>query len=542
MITKKLLVLTSLCLSTISFAKGVSEFTIPFGSNFNNDGSVIVDTNILTPITYNITKTFYGADSNGFSKLPASTLVLPLQLGYVKLGGNLHSTYNWKFDAYYERSKNEIFYVYSPLERRLQFIQSYKANPMFQINMLGWQPDRDINGQLTFQNTADAQHAADAISFINGAKKIGLQHVLMGNEPFHALEVHGKPIPSADEYIESYLKYAVALREAQEKISGNSNDLKLWGPEIATGWTAWQTTHPDDCVFDGGVPEKYKCTYGNGEFSEFMPYFLARIADFERNTVKNPKKYKMLDYITWHYYPLFRKKFNDPGSIILGKDGTQNVTGMLESVNLWDSEYYINNYDYASPRGIAPKIINKFKNWKSRYYPNAKLAITEFGIDSIPNIAYHPIVRPLYLADLVARAGVAGVDTFIHSFLQNGSNVNSWELINGTERTTLYNVFSMYSNSFLGKTLESNDNYGDKVNVYSVKTDGGVNVFMVNKDPKKHTAELRFKIGTDVIPVTQIELPEWSITVLKVPDNRTSSIKVQQYGAKEMGIKVISVK
>ena len=540
MISKKRLILALLSFSSVSFASETSQFAIPFDSSLKTDGSVTVD--LTSTSGYKVTKSFYGADSHGFSQLPIASMVKPLQLGYVKLGGNLHSTYNWEHNAYYDDAYKNISYVYSPLERRLTMIQSYNASPMFQVNMLGLQPDMDATGKLTLQDTASASHAADAVTFINGTKKIGLQHILMGNEPFHSQEVHGKPIPSADEYIDSFIEYAVAVRKAQEKISGNSNDIKLWGPEIATGWTAWQTTHRSDCVFNGDLPERYRCSYGNGQFTEFMPYFLSRIAEFENDSVKNPKKYKMLDYVTWHYYPLFRKVFKDPTSFILNSDGTQNVLGMLESVNLWDSENYVNKYDNASPKGVAPKIISKFKSWKAKYYPNAKLSVTEFGIDSVPNIAYHPIVRPMYLADLIARLGGAGVDTFINSFLQNGSNVNGWELINGNEKTKLYNIFSLYSNNYLGKVLNSTDNYGDKVNVYSVKTDVGTNVFLVNKDQAAHTTDLSFKMVTGQVNITQVALPAWSVTLLKVPENRNGKILVEQYGAKEMGITVPTVK
>lgn len=537
MISKNLLLIATLGLSGTCFAEGVTQSQLAFDNKLVVDGSTVVDVKSAAPGP-KITREYYGADSNGFSELPGAALVTPLSLGLVKLGGNLHSVYNWKYDAYFDQTDNGIFYVYSPLERRLRHIQSYKSSPMFQVNMLGWQPDMDASGKLEFQQTAGPEHAADAITFINGEKQLGLQHIVMGNEPFDAMDVHGKEIPSADEYIEKFIKYAMAVREAQEKVSGNSNDIKLWGPEIASGWNAWQTTHPTDCRFDGEIPEKYRCSYGDGEFNEFMPYFLSRIADFERDTIRNPKRYKMLDFISFHYYPLFRKSFKDPGSIITNTDGSQNVAGMLEAVNLWDSESYINKYDYSSPRGVAPKLINKFKSWRARFYPSAKIALTEYGVDSVPNIAYHPIVRPLYLADLLARVGGAGVDTFIHSFLQNGNNINSWEMINGGEKTKLYNVFAMFSNNFLGKVLPSNDSYGDKVNTYSVKTETGTNVFLVNKDSKAHSTDLSFKKGIDVLRVTQVNLPAWSVTLLKVPDARNGTIGVEQYGAKEMGIPV----
>jgi hypothetical protein len=233
---------------------------------------------------------------------------------------------------------------------------------------------------------------------------------------------------------------------------------------------------------------------------------------------------------------LFRKDFHDRGSIITNSDGTQNVAGMLDAVNVWDNDTYINQYDYASPRGVAPRLINRFKEWRAKYYPNAKLAVTEFGVDSLDNISYHPIVRPLYLADLVGRLAAGGVDTFVHSFLQGGDAPSSWALINGTEKSSLYNMYSMFSNDFVGKVLKNTDSFGDMVNAYSVKTPTGTNVFLVNKDQVDHTTSLDFQKEGDVDSVTSLNLPRWSVTELNVPDDRSGSIKVRQYGANEMGI------
>lgn len=530
------LVIALFGLSTAGYSAGISEFTLPFNNQLSSEGSVEVDLGASTQNVHTVTDSFYGADTHGFSALPNAGLVAPLQLGFVKLGGGLHSVYSWQLDAYFDQGDNGIFYVYSPLERRLKLIQEgYHANPMFQVNMLGLQPELDEAGKLTLKDTADAAYAADAINYINGTKKLGLKHIVMGNEPFESEEHYGKAAPSADEYIANYIKYAVAVRRAQEKVSGNSNDIKLWGPEISTGWTGWQTNHPKDCSSESS---KMKCSYGNGKFSEFIPYFLFRLAQFEKDSVNNPRKYKMLDYLTMHYYPLFRKDFKDTTSIILNNEGTQNVLAMLESVNVWNSETYVNKYDSASLKGIAPNIVNKFNSWKSQYYPNAKLALTEFAIDSVANVDYHPIVRPLYLADLMARLSTSGVDTFINSFLQSGKKGDGWAMVDGEEKTKLYNVFSLYSNYFLGKVLPSNDSFGDKVNVYSVKNNNMTNVFLINKDTKDHTTDLNFKNAGSVEGVTQVALPAWSVTVLNVPDDRSQMINVHQYGAKEMNINI----
>lgn len=528
---KKLFVMGVLALSNAASASSVSEFTLPFGKVITTDGSTTINLDVSVERNITVSKTFYGADTHGFSTLPDPSLVAPLQLGFVKFGGSLHSTYNFELNAYYD---DGIFYVYSPLERRIKLVQqAYKASPMFQINMLGWQPDvGSANGEIVYTDTANAKKAAAAITYLNGTKKLNVENIIMGNEPFESMEVHQKDIPSADEYIAKYIKYAMAVREAEEKASGNANGIKLWGPEIASGWTGWQTTHPDDC------DQQMRCSYGNGEFTEFMPYFLSRLAKFEKDSANNPKKYKMLDVLTWHYYPLFRKNFSDRASIILSNDGTQNVAGMLESVNLWDSKTYINKYDYASPRGIAPNLINKFQDWRNTYYPNAKLAVTEFAVDSVGNIGYHPIVRPLYLADLMAKLASGGVDTFVNSFLQSGEVASSWAMINGQEKSNMYNVYSLFSNYFKGNVLTATDSFGDKVNSYSVKSGMATNVFFVNKDKVAHSTSLNFKKDGNVEEITSLSLPAWSITVLTITEGQTQSIKVRQYGAREMGISI----
>jgi hypothetical protein len=313
--------------------------------------------------------------------------------------------------------------------------------------------------------------------------------------------------------------------------------LKLWGPELAQGWANWQTTHPTDCAANYNVPGGYECSYGNGQFSEFIPYFLARLAAAEKDTRINPKGYKLLDVLTFHYYPLFRNQFSDTASVIKTNVGAQNVAGMLESVNLWTNWDYVNQYDSASPKGMAPHLVQKFQGWRDAYYPTATLAVTEFGVDSVANVEYHPIVRPLYLADLVARIGEAGVNTFVNSFLQGSRGGDSWGMINGDKQTRLYNVFSLFSNNYLGQVVQSEDTYGDMVNVYAVKTETGTNIVLVNKDTVAHKPVLNHNGSNGAVKLASLVLPAWSVTVVTLPDDR-GDVLVQQYGAKEMGIAV----
>ncbi len=534
------LVCTSLIfLSFHAQADSILTFTLPFGNTIQKtiEGTVSIETEI-SAASKKITRSFYGADSHGFSRLPPSSLVTPLNLGAVKLAGNLHALYNWEYNAYY--NNNEIQFAYASLIDRLQMIKKgYQVDAMFEVNMLGLQPDSNSSGRLVFTNTANAQHAADAVTYLNGKNKLGLKNFMMGNEPFDSEEFNDIHIPSADDYIKKYIEYAVAMREAQEKISGNPNDIKLWGPELNTGWTGWQTNHLPDCIIDYNQADFITCSYGNGTFKDFVPYFLSRLSEFEKDPLRNPKGYKMLDYLTIHYYALFRKDFNDPTSIIKDESGNQDVHAMLESVNVWDSETYVNLYDRSSRRWRTPNIIHQFKDWSEHYYPNVKLGVTEFGVDSMDKIKYHPIVRPLYLADFVGRAATAGLDAFINSFLQSGDVSNSWAMIDGSRKTTIYNVYSLFTNYFLGDTLVTSDTFDDAVNSYAVKTSNGTNVFIINKDTVSHTMKLQF---TNEQNVTEMDLPPWSLSVLKVSDKHEQDITVYQYGAKEMGIPVAPMK
>ncbi|HEX7676088.1 MAG TPA: glycoside hydrolase family 44 protein [Bdellovibrio sp.] len=515
-----------------------SLLAISFGAHAAVDGNVVIDTASKNGVT--VRKSFYGVDLNGFATMPRPDYVSALNLGYVKFGGSLHSVYNWELNMYLDRHDG-IQEAYSPLATRIQGVQSgYHAAPMFQVNMLGLEPDYDSQNHLVMMPTADATHAANAIKFLNGQKALGIKHILMGNEPFIEQEVHGLPAPSADEYIAKYIKYAVALRDAQASISGNANDIELWGPELSTGYTLWQTTHPLDCTENYNVPGGYVCSYGGGQFTEFIPYFLSRLAAAEHDTTVNPKGYKLLDVLTFHYYPLFRTQFGDKDSVIRLPNGQQNVAGMLESVNLWNDVSYVNKYDAASPKGITPKIVQRFQTWRNKYYSTARIAVTECGVDSVDNINYHPIVRPLYLADLMGRLGSEGIDTFVNSFIQGASKNDSWGMIVDQNRTSLYWVYNFYSNNFLGDVVQTADTYGDKVNSYAVKTAKSTNIILVNKDVVAHSPMLSLVSGPSLSKASSVTLPAWSMTLVIIP-NDGSPITKQTYGAKEMGIPVTPV-
>lgn len=526
----------------LTWAEGISEYEIPFGNKLpvrNIDGTITVNLEDKAFKKVVVTKEFYGVDNKGFSNLPRTQDVSPLNLSKVKFGGNLQSSYNWELNSYYDLYTDLFAYAPTPLDTRLRNVQErFQAEPIVQVNMMGWHPQRNNDGTLSYVRTADAKHAARKIEFLNKDKNLGIKNIAIDNEPFLWESTHGKDSPSADQYIEMFIDYVLSVKDAQSLINGRPNDLKIWGPEMATGWTDWQTNHTDDCVINYALKNPALCSYGeNKDFTHFIPYFLYKLSEFENDPLKNPAGYKLLDYLTIHYYPLFRNDFSDQNSIITKYSDNQNIKGMLESVNLWDSPNYINRFDKASPLGGSPNLLQRFQAWIDTYYPQTSLAITEFGIDSVENINYHPIVRPLYLADLVPRLAQFGVQSFIHSFLQGGEGDSSWALINGQNKSPLYYMYSLYSNKFKGDVVVSTKTYGDEVNSYTVISESVVKLFLVNKNTKVHNAAIKFnRLKNNAQEIAEVSLPAWSLTVLEIPTDKSGMIKVYNYGAKEMGL------
>ena len=552
---KSIIIIASLtCGSVYSATSKIKRFSIPLGKKLSSekiiDGEAVVVLNTQT-VGVKVSSNFFGADLNAFSPMPSVDLTKILNLGFLKTGGNYYSVTNWKLNSFLDLSTDEISYATPPIVNRIDSIHnSYKSKSLFQVNLMGWQPDY-LEGVLSMRKSADADHAANQLRFYNEEKKLDMKNILMGNEPFNWHETHAnlwtEGAISADDYIKRYIEYAVKLRETQESISGNPNDIKLWGPEIATGWNGWQTGNEKDCKYnDIG---KMVCSYGNGQFKKFIPYFLTRLKEFEYDEQLNPNAYQLLDVLTFHYYPLFRTNYENTRSIIKDQNGREFVTAMLQSAANWDDKTYINRWDSSSLMGETSDLTGSFNSWRDQYYPEAKVAVTEFGIDSRDDVFYHPIVRPLYLADIIGRIGKAGISTFVKSFLNSGSGetaLNSWSMITNNRKGPQFNVYQQFTESYSGDVLEATDNYGDWVNVYSTfssdDADRSINIILVNKDAMEHNTVVKLlKPSTQVTTsVCDLTLPAWSVTTLKINASSSQPIDVTQFGARQMGVRVNS--
>lgn len=489
-------------------------------------------------------KQFFGSHIDTYSELPEKALVDELQLGKIRVGGNEFDVYNWdhcKMVNHQGQIKDAPC-----LETLAGTMAKYNVDAIFQVNLSGYQPVlKDGNYVIERSFTPDA--AYQMIKHLKGTKKLTINHVSLGNEFSIWNETHPKvwkseDAISANDYIDIYIKYAIAVRKAQEELNGNPNSIKLWGPEMTSSWYDWNTGNfAQDCKWTE-IKGQVKCSYGNGKFDNFIPYFLNRIKTAESDKAINPKKYKLLDFLSIHYYPNFRTKSSDPRTIITDESGKQLVAEMLDSTRVWNDPTFVNKYDITSYRNFKPNIINRFKDWMSKYYPDAKLTINEYAVDSdYRTHNYHPVVRPLFLADSIGIFAREGIAYFNHFDLSTPANSTlPWSLIEGGERTHLFNVFKLFSTNLKGDVVNVEDNIGPDLNAYATIDKSIITVAIVNKAPvnkkiKLYTKEFLKRKYLDY------EVPAWSVSILKLDKNshsKNDKFSVQVYGAKEMGVAI----
>lgn len=529
-------------LSNVACATGITTSSESYNRIENSATTAKIVINLDKP-GQNIDKKFYGSHLDSNSPIPAKKFIDELQLGKLRVGGNEYDVFNWKTNL--SATKNGETKAINGFEYVASVLNQYKVDGIFQINLTEYQPELVDNKQVV-KRTFTSQSAYEMVKYLNGDLQLNIVDFSLGNEFSIWHETHAQVWPtkdgiSADEYIDRYIDFALAIRKAQKEVNGNSNSIKIWGPEISSSWLEWNTGNfSKDCTWTD-IPGQVACSYGKGKFDHFMPYFLSRLTMAEKNKKINPSGEKLLDYLSVHYYPNFRTKISDPHSIITNEQGRQLVPEILESTRLLHEPSFINNIDMSSFRKFSPNILGRTKEWIKQYYPNTKLAINEFAVDSdYRTTGYHPIIRPLYLADSIGIFAKEGV-TFLNVFLLNSEkeSLDPWSmLINGTVRQNTFYMYKLFSNYFKGTILRVEDNMGDIINTYATLENKYINLAIVNKDPIDKNVQIYVSNGATKKIITYL-VPGWSASILKIDKDSTmlnKTFEVYQYGAREMGV------
>jgi hypothetical protein len=493
-----------------------------------------------------IDRSFYGSQLDLYSNPPAAKLIKDLGLGRIRIGGNEYDVYNWKTNlALTKRGLRQLI----DFKSIVPIFKDYNVEGIFQINLHGFQPEL-VQDRYVLKPSFEAKDAFDLVKKLNGELQLKIVHLSLGNEfeQWHETHSHTRAWPensgiSAEDYVQKFIRFAMAIREAQESVSGNPNDVKIWGPEISASWLDWNTGNFEkDCRWSDKIPGQALCSYDQGKFDHFIPYFLYSIRSAEADRNLNPKGYHLLDYLSFHYYPNFRTKISDVNSIIKDSSGNQWIEKMLEATRVLHDPGYINTADLSSYKNFSPNVFGRMKAWRDQYYPNAKIALNEFAIDSdYRSLSYHPIFRPLYTADAIGLAATHEIDFFNNFVLNNPPHTPiPWTLLEGgIQPTSAYYTYSLFANHFLGKIVPCNDDLEDQLNCYGTLNNENLIVAIVNKSPSDQS--IRIKIKNRLTKnVTTYRAPGWSTSILKIkitPFEDPHLMEVFRYGADEMGLK-----
>jgi hypothetical protein len=110
---------------------------------------------------------------------------------------------------------------------------------------------------------------------------------------------------------------------------------------------------------------------------------------------ENMNDVRILDYLDLHYYPQASGVALSPA----GSEGTQDLR-LRSTRSLWDPTYVDESWI-----GEPVQLISRMRNWVNQYYPDTKLAITEYNWGALDHIN-----GALAQADVLGIFGREGLD------------------------------------------------------------------------------------------------------------------------------------
>jgi hypothetical protein len=261
--------------------------------------------------------------------------------------------------------------------------------------------------------------------------------IAMDNEPdlwgYTHYDVH-PDCPTYEELLETYLRYATAIREV-------APNAELTGPVMCCWFDYWD-------IAPGPA---------DGSDADFLSWFLrgVRTHDEQYGT-------RTLDVVDVHYYPQ-SPVFNDK------TDPTTNALRLNSTRSLWDPHYVDQSWIHS-----VIEFIPRMKRIIESSYPGTPLFISEwnFGADDSMNGA-------LAIADVLGIYGREGVYAAAY-----------WR--NPEPGTPGYLAFKMHGNyddhgsRFAGRVVAVESPDPDRLSVFGAldETAGVLRVMLINKDPE----------------------------------------------------------
>jgi len=375
----------------------------------------------------------------------------------------------------------------------VRYCRAIHAEPLIEVNVMGYAPD-EKDGVV--RDCMDAADAADLVRYLNGELGLGVRYFQIDNEFefWHAsYGMFWKTGPcTADQYIERFTSAAIAMKAAQESVSGNAQDIRIVGPEISSSFTFYKTENPAD-------------QYGG--LDAFPPYFLKKARELEHDAVRNPRGYRLLDILSFHLYPSFRIDLSSPYGFL-------PLDRILTSTRVWWDKGYANEDCVSLPIGRRLAVLPTFNSWIDNFYPGTGLAVTEFGIDADPRIPYDELIRVLYQAELYGILATYGVDIATQHTLDDDAYLGLMDP-HGAVRPSFYPLM-LYAWHFKGTMLKAVSR-DSSVKVYACDDgEGSIVVMAINEGSKPRRADISISGGKTIALPISVGLEPRSLACIRL--------------------------
>lgn len=479
----------------------------PFSPTSANTVYLSVDTNLerkpISPYIYGL---------NFAKESFANEIDLPAR----RWGGNATSRYNWQTntlnsgnDWFFENSLNLNSYNWSQTENYEQWIEQNErtaTDSLITIPMIGyvskdgtncgysiskyglqtasdpWKPNCGngillSNGMVVINDPADTSVVSDeqfmenwieAMKTNHGtASNGGVKFFALDNEPELWSETHRDVHPVHQTYGELLSKTILY-----------GNTIKSVDPTALTlgyssfGWSGYWYSWNDLKVAEGNGYTYFPDYALHGNMHQ-VEWYLDSLRQYEAN-----HGLRILDYLDLHYYPQNGVALQTAGG------NTTQALRLRSTRSLWDPTYrdesWIGGNDQAEK---YVKLIPRMHEWVDVYYPETKLAITEYNFGGLEHIN-----GALTQAEILGIFGREGLDmAMLWNYpLPNGNDplgYDHFETLPGSYAFRMYRNYDGLGGKFGDVSVSANSSDSSLLSVFAAQrtSDSALTLIVINK-------------------------------------------------------------
>jgi Glycoside hydrolase family 44 len=305
----------------------------------------------------------------------------------------------------------------------------------------------------------------------------GVRFYSLDNEPDRWFDTHRDVAPVALTFAHlrdrSY-QYAAAIKAA------DPNALTL-GP-VLHGWTYyWHSPSDGQASLWATRPDRQQ--YGD---MPLVAWYLQQMAAYEQaNGVR------LLDYLDLHYYVAA-----EGVSQAAAGDAATQARRLRSTRSLWDATYEDESWISSAPvtdgNQIVPdykrvRLIPRMREWRDRYYPGTKLAITEYNWGALDHIN-----GALAQADVLGIFGREGLDLAL--LVDSPSPLGGQFTPDGPGAFAfrIYRNYDGEGNQFGNISVRATSSDPDQLAIYAAQRHGdqALTAVVINKTDQALTANL----------------------------------------------------